>query len=205
LLHHLLSLLEALLALLRPRFDLFLWRRPRAHGGRWARSRWCGDARLIVSCHGRPLRRRGTMDLGPRCCNARHGRSLRRGDMRRRVRGHRGTLWWSRMERGSSRSCHRRRRRRTGHCGRRCCARRRSCRSGCWGSAATWPVTFSRFGRRTGAHRDRGDTEKKRGKAHTARKHDRNSLVLRCPEWQRASAGIVRDFAMQDWRNSSQP
>ncbi|WP_245320407.1 hypothetical protein, partial [Bradyrhizobium lablabi] len=89
LLHHLLSLLDVLLALLRARFDLFLPRRPSLHSWRWARTGWRGDAWLVVSRHGRSLRRRGTMDLGPRRCNARCGLWSRwGGDTRRGVWDH---------------------------------------------------------------------------------------------------------------------
>jgi hypothetical protein len=43
-------------------------------------------------------------------------------------------------------------------------------------------MTSSLLGGRAGAHRDGGDTEKKRSNADAERKHDRNSLVLRRPE-----------------------
>ena len=117
-------------------------RRSRAHSGRCARARWCGDARLGVSRHGRSLRRRGTMDLGSWRCNARRGRSRRCGDTRCRMRCHGRTLRrGSRTERRRGGSRHGRRRRRSGH--------RRWCRwtghgrwwsrwSGCWRSRAAW-------------------------------------------------------------------
>jgi len=189
---NLLSLLDALLTLRRTRFGLFPPRRSLAHGGRSARARWCGDARLRASRHGWSLRRRGTTDLGAWPCNARCGRSRRCGDTRRRTRGHGWTLWpGSRAERRCGGSRHGRRSPRwAGH------SRWWSCWSGCWRSPATWaPATWtpSRLGGRAGAHRDRGDTKKKRYNADAARKHDLNSLVLGRPEkHQRASAEIVR-------------
>ena len=212
LLHHLLSLLDALLTLLRTRFDLFLSRQSRAHSGRCAR--WCGDARLGMSRHGRSLRRRGMMDLGSWPCSARYGRSRRCGDTWRHMRGHGWTLWWgSRPERRCGGSRHGRGRRWTRHRGWSCwTGHGRWCRwTGCWRSCAAW--TSSLLGERAGAHRNRGDTKKKCCNTNAAQKHDLNSLMLRRPELstrkrRNRSLGVYDshcDFAMRDWCNSSQP
>ncbi|WP_334376654.1 hypothetical protein [Bradyrhizobium sp. AZCC 1719] len=82
LLYHLLPLLEALLALLRTRFDLLPSRRARARDRRCARPRRCGDARFGVPRHGRSLRRRGTLNLRPRRYDTRRCRPRWRGDTR---------------------------------------------------------------------------------------------------------------------------
>ena len=180
LLYNLLSLLDALLTPRRPRFDLFLSRRSRAHNGRCAWVRRGGDTWLRVSRHRWALRRRGAMDLGSRRCSAGRGWSWRGGDTRRRLRGHSWTLW-----RGSRTE---RRRRRVapplpevplgapypvvvllGGL----LAQPRPGASTTWGS--------SLLARRAGAHHYHGDTQNKY-KANDGRMHDRNSLVLRRPE-----------------------
>ena len=125
------------------------------------------------------------MDLGTRRNNARRGGPRRCGDTWRRMRGHRRTLHRrSRTERRRGRSRHRWRRCWTCHRGRRRWARHGRWwprRSGCWRRSAACAVASSQLSIRTGAYRNRGDTKKKRCKANTARKHDRNSLVLRRP------------------------
>jgi hypothetical protein len=132
LLYNLLSLLDALLTLRRPRFDLSLSRRSRARNGRCAWVRRCGDTWLRVSRHRWALRRRGAMDLGSRRCDAWRGWSWRGRDARRRLRGHSWTLWrGSRTERRRGGPRH--------HCRR--CRRARHTRwwsswSGCWRSRA---------------------------------------------------------------------
>jgi hypothetical protein len=204
-LHHLCPLLDALLTLLRPRFDLFLSRRSRAGSGRCAR--WCSDARPGVSRHRRLLRRCGAMDLGAWRRNAWRGRSRWRSNAWRRVRDHGWALWrGSRTERRRSRPRHGRRCRWTGH------GRWWSRRSGCWCSRAPWAVASYLLGERASAHRDRGHTKKKRRNANAAWKHDRNSL-LRRPETSTRTRrnrslgiyGLHFDFAALGWCNSSHP
>ncbi|WP_235983318.1 hypothetical protein [Bradyrhizobium australiense] len=176
LLHDLPPLLDALLALLRTRFDLFLPRRSRAHDRRCAWPRWCGDARFRVPRHGRSLRRCGTMNFRSRRYDTRSGRSRWRSDPRGDMRGHGWTLWWgSCTERRRGGPCHSRRRGGACHRWRRRWAGHRrwwSCRSGCWRSCAAWTMASSILGGRAGAHRDRGHTKKKCCYASAAREHD---------------------------------
>ena len=100
-------------------------------------------------------------------------------------------------ERRCGGSRHGRRRRRTGHHGRRRWTGhgRWCCRTCCRRSRAPWAVTSSRLRGRAGAHRDRGDTKKKRCNAGNARKHDLNSFVLRRPEMPTRERGDRSTFA----------
>ena len=83
--------------------------------------------------------------------------------------------------------------------------------SGCRRSRATWAMASSLLGERAGAHRDRGDTKKKRCNANAARKHDLNSLVLRRPEMstrKRRNRSLLSMICIAMLRrrcNSSQP
>ncbi|WP_246755574.1 hypothetical protein [Bradyrhizobium neotropicale] len=168
-LHDLLLLLDALLALLRALFDLLLSWQPLAHRRRCARARRCGDMGCRSRCHRRTLRRRS---------NAWGGRARRRGDVGRwawrRCRDVRGRARRHGRSRRRDRPCHCRRRGGASH-GRRCggtshggwCCVSRRRRSHSW-----MPSPYLCLGGRANGRRNHGDANKKSRKVSTTWKHD---------------------------------